>query len=64
MGNLGDTKEERRWATAKKIDTDEQSVSPMQRVKGWVWHSSTGKPNPGTEAAMRRATMKARRSEQ
>ena len=36
-------------------------LSPNAESEGWVWVTSTGKPNPGTEAAMRRATMKARR---
>ena len=39
---------------------DEQ-LSPNAESEGWVWRTSTGKPNPGVEAAMRRATMKARR---
>lgn len=36
-------------------------LSPNAESEGWRWRTSTGKPNPGTEAAMRRATMKARR---
>ena len=39
---------------------DEQ-LSPNAASEGFVWRSSTGKVDPGTEAAMRRATMKARR---
>jgi len=47
-------------STAKEIVTDEQ-LSPNAESEGRVWRSSTGKVDPGTEAAMRRATMKARR---
>ena len=47
-------------STAKEIVTDEQ-LSPNAESECRVWHTSTGKPNPDTEAAMRRATMKARR---
>ena len=36
-------------------------LSPNAESEGWVWSSSTGKVDPGIEAAMRRATMKARR---
>ncbi len=38
-----------------------ERLSPNAESEGWVWRSSTGKVYPGTEAAMRRATMKARR---
>ena len=38
-----------------------ERLSPNAESEGWVWRSSTGKVDPGTEAAMRRATMKARR---
>lgn len=44
----------------KEIVTDEP-LSPNAESEGWRWRTSTGKPNPGVEAAMRRATMKARR---
>lgn len=47
-------------STAKEIATDEQ-LSPNAESEGRVWRSSTGEVDPGTEAAMRRATMKARR---
>ncbi len=40
---------------------DNERLSPNAESEGWVWRSSTGKVDPGTEAAMRRATMKARR---
>jgi hypothetical protein len=56
LGKLGGTP----VGTATEIYTDEQ-LSPNAESEGRVWRSSTGKPNPGTEAAMRRATMKARR---
>ena len=46
--------------TAKKIDTDDQ-LSTNAESEGWVWRYSSGQPDPGLEAAMRRATMKARR---
>ena len=36
-------------------------LSPNAESEGWVWRSSTGKPSFDVEAAMRRATMKARR---
>ena len=36
-------------------------LSPNAESEGWRWRTSSGKPNPGVEAAMRRATMKARR---
>ncbi len=36
-------------------------LSPNAESEGWRWRTSSGKPNPGIEAAMRRATMKARR---
>ena len=59
MGNSGDTGSE-------PIDSRESSntdveLSANAKSEGWVWRTSTGKPNPGVEAAMRRATMKARR---
>ena len=46
--------------TAKKIDTDER-LSTNAESEGWEWRYSSGQPHPGIEAAMRRATMKARR---
>ena len=46
--------------TTKKTDTEEQ-LSANAESEGWVWRSSNGRANPGIEAAMRRATMKARR---
>ncbi len=36
-------------------------MSANAESEGLVWRNSSGKPNPGLEAAMRRATMKARR---
>ena len=47
-------------STSKEIITDEQ-LSPNAESEGRFWTSSTGKVDPGIEAAMRRATMKARR---
>ncbi len=44
----------------RKAYGDDQ-LSPNAESEGWVWISSTGKVDPGIEAAMRRATMKARR---
>jgi hypothetical protein len=41
--------------------TDEESLSSNAKSEGWVWCSSNGQTDPGIEAAMRRATMKARR---
>ena len=40
---------------------DDDRLSPNAESEGWVWVTSSGKPNPDTKAAMRRATMKARR---
>ena len=40
---------------------DDDRLSPNAESEGFVWRSSTGKVDPGIEAAMRRATMKARR---
>ena len=40
---------------------DDDRLSPNAESEGWVWVTSTGQPDPGVEAAMRRATMKARR---
>ena len=42
-------------------DYGDEELSPNAASEGRVWLSSTGKVDPGTEAAMRRATMKARR---
>ena len=36
-------------------------LSPNAESEGWVWRYSNGKPSFDVEAAMRRATMKARR---
>ena len=47
-------------STDKEIVNDEE-LSPNAESEGWRWRTSTGQPNPGVEAAMRRATMKARR---
>ena len=44
----------------EKTDTDDQ-LSANAESEGWVWRYSSGQPDPGLEAAMRRATMKARR---
>ena len=41
--------------------TVEEQLSPNAESEGRFWVSSTGKVDPGIEAAMRRATMKARR---
>ena len=41
-------------------DADDQ-LSPNAKSEGWVWQTSTGEPDLGAEAAMRRATMKARK---
>ena len=40
---------------------DDDRLSPNAESEGWVWHYSNGKPSFDVEAAMRRATMKARR---
>ena len=44
----------------RKAYSDER-LSPNAESEGFIWRSSTGKVDPGTETAMRRATMKARR---
>ena len=38
-----------------------ETLTPNADSEGWVWKTSTGKPDLDVEAAMRRATMKARR---
>ena len=64
MGNTGDAGTEPvNNPDSFEPDTfglDEQ-LSDNAKSEGWVWRTSTGRPDLGVEAAMRRATMKARR---
>ena len=47
--------------TSTKKTEPEVHLSANAESEGWVWRSSSGEPDPGIEAAMRRATMKARK---
>jgi hypothetical protein len=49
-------------SSARKTDADtDDQLSPNAQSEGWIWRYSNGKPSFDVEAAMRRATMKARR---